>query len=153
MKRYPGLFLISRLQADLDRLFEEARDLGAANLEGGDWLPEVDVVESAEAVRVLVEVPGVRPEDLAVEISGDRLTVAGTKSAPAAAPDRARYHRMERSRGAFSREIRLPRAINTRSGRVRLVNGVLIAEFPKLVDQRRRAHRLPIEVPDDTEGE
>ncbi len=152
MKRYPGLFLISRLQADLDRLFEEARDLAGAGLEASDWLPEIDVVESDDAVRVLVEVPGVRREDLTVEIEGDRLTVSGTKSPPAPPPDRARYHRMERSRGAFLREIRLPQAINTRRGRVELADGLLIVEFPRIADQRQRAHRLPIEVPEEREG-
>ncbi len=153
MKRYPGLFLISRLQADLDRLFEEARNLGGAGLETSDWLPEIDVVESAEAVRIVVEVPGVRPEDLVVEIAGDRLSVSGTKASPAPPGDRARYHRMERSRGGFRREIRLPQALNTRQGKVRLVDGLLTVEFPKIADQRRRAHRLTVEVPGRTESE
>ena len=56
--KYASLFVISRFQAELDRLFQEALQMGEGQLAGGGWQPPVDIVENATSIVVLVEVPG-----------------------------------------------------------------------------------------------
>jgi HSP20 family protein len=146
--RYPSLHFLSRFQAELDRLFREIADADQRALPVGDWLPPVDVIEVAEAVLILVELPGVAAADLHLEVKGSQVFLSGSKSTettgaePAAA---TRFHCLERSRGRFEREIQLTGAINTHLGRARLVDGLLTVEFPKIAEQRKSARILPIE--------
>ena len=49
--RYESLFLISRFQAELDRLFQEAMQIGESDLPLGEWQPPIDVVETPAVVR------------------------------------------------------------------------------------------------------
>src|SRR5262249_26085685 len=70
--RYPSLPRISRFQWEIDRLFGEAMAMGEENLPGLEWQPEIDLVETPDAVLLLAEVPGVAAADLKVEVKGMR---------------------------------------------------------------------------------
>ena len=106
--RYESLFLISRFQAELDRLFQEAMQIGD---EGplGEWQPAIDVVETPAALLILAELPGFAAADLTVEVRGPQITLSGTKST--ALPSRAqriKFHCMERGHGRFSHALSSP---------------------------------------------
>ncbi|HEX6898173.1 MAG TPA: Hsp20/alpha crystallin family protein [Thermoanaerobaculia bacterium] len=144
--RFESLFLISRFQAELDRLFQEAMQLGEEDLPLGEWQPAIDVVETPEAVTILAEVPGFRPQDLKVEVRGPRIFITGVKSR-AALPEaqRVKFHCMERGHGRFSREIHVFAPVNTHKGTARLNDGLLALEFPKIQDKRSEARVLHIQ--------
>src|SRR6266567_1109772 len=78
--RFESLFFISRFQAELDRLFQEALQIGESDLPLGEWQPSIDVVETPAAVLILAEVPGFKAADLRVEVRATRILIAGTKS-------------------------------------------------------------------------
>ena len=78
--RYESLFLISRFQAELDRLFQEAAQIGDGDTPLGEWQPAIDVVETPAVVQILAEVPGFAAADLKVEVRGTRVVISGTKS-------------------------------------------------------------------------
>src|SRR5579884_868430 len=66
---------ISRLLSDtLGGLDWQLRDSAAAA-----WVPPVDIVEEADAIRIMAEVPGVKPEDVKISVEGNVLTIHGTK--------------------------------------------------------------------------
>lgn len=143
--RFPPLRLLLRLQAEFDRLFREAMRLTAgARADGERWEPAADVVESAASLRVLLEVPGMGPEELAVEVRGDRLVVSGDKRAEVATDDDPRFQCVERRRGSFRREIRLSGTLDTHRGRATLADGLLTVEFPKIDDRRQTPLRLEV---------
>lgn len=146
--RYPSLHFLSRFQAELDRLFKEIADIDQRSLPAGDWLPPVDVIEVADAVVILIELPGVAAADLRLEVKGSQVLLSGSKSTDSTAPAEpagTRFHCLERSRGRFEREVQLSGAVNTHLGRARLVDGLLTVEFPKIAEQRKSARILPIE--------
>jgi HSP20 family protein len=149
--RFESLFLISRFQAELDRLFQEAMQLGEEDLPLGEWQPAIDVVETPEAVTILAEVPGFRPQDLKVEVRGPRIFITGVKST-AALPEaqRVKFHCMERGHGRFSREIHVFAPVNTHKGTARLTDGLLTLEFPKIQDKRSEARVLHIQAEERT---
>jgi HSP20 family protein len=153
--RYPSLFFVSRFQAELDRLFQEALQLGEDSPPLGEWQPSIDVVETPDAVMILAELPGFTADDLRIEVRSTQVVIAGTKSTLPGMQgvQKIKFHCMERGHGRFSREIHLFQAVNTHQGNARLVDGLLTIEFPKIQDKRREARVLHIEEIDDPQGE
>lgn len=144
--RFESLFLISRFQAELDRLFQEAMQMGEGDSPIGEWQPAIDVVETPEAVTILAEVPGFKAKDLKVEVRGPRIFLTGVKTT-ASLPEaqRVKFHCMERGHGRFSREIHVFAPVNTHKGTARLTDGLLTVEFPKIQDKRSEARVLHIQ--------
>jgi HSP20 family protein len=123
--------LISLREA-MDRLFEESfirpragwlAPLGAEAL-------AVDMYETDQDVVVKSSVPGIKPEDIDITITGDTLTIKGeTKSEEKI--ERANYIRQERRYGAFSRSLTLPTTIVAEKAKAEFENGVLTLTLPK----------------------
>lgn len=143
--RFESLFLISRFQAELDRLFQEALQLGEGDVPLGEWQPAIDVVETPSAVLILAELPGFTPADLRVEVRATRILIHGTKSTSLPEARRLKFHCLERGHGRFTREIHLFSPVNTHKGKARLADGLLTLEFPKIEDKRQEARVLHIE--------
>ena len=148
--RYESLFLISRFQAELDRLFQEAMQIGETDPPLGEWQPPIDVVETPAVVQILAELPGFTPADLKIEVRGTRVVISGTKSTALPEAQRVRFHCLERGHGRFTREIHVLSPVNTHQGTARLQDGLLILEFPKIQDKRQEARVLHIEEAEGT---
>lgn len=147
--KFASLHLISRFQAELDRLFQEAVQIGDSSLPVGEWQPCIDIVETPDAVQILAEVPGFRSGDLAVEVRGTRIILSGVKSTALPSAQRIKFHCMERGHGRFVREIQIFSAVNTHKGTARLEDGLLTIKFPKIQDKRQEARVLHIEEPEE----
>jgi len=152
--RYASLFFLSRFQAEVDRLFQEAVKLSEGTLPaGGEWQPSIDVVEDSTSVMILAELPGLAASDLQVTVRGTLVTLSGTKSTPRPGAQRIKFHCMERGHGRFFREIHLFSPVNTHQGSAHLADGLLTIEFPKIQDKRQEARVLHIqEVEGPNEG-
>lgn len=142
--RYESLFLISRFQAELDRLFQEAMQIGENDAPLGEWQPPIDVVETPAVVQILAELPGFTTADLKIEVRGTRVVISGTKSTALPEAQRVRFHCLERGHGRFTREIHVLTPVNTHQGTAKLQDGLLILEFPKIQDKRQEARVLHI---------
>jgi HSP20 family protein len=149
--RDASLYLLSRFQAELDRLLQEAMGLPDSDVRVGEWQPSVDIVDLGPSILILVELPGCAASDLTVEVKGPLLVVSGVKPAPAGG-DGLKFHCLERSQGRFSREMQLFWPVNSHLGTARLAGGVLSIEFPKIEDKRQAALRLPIQDLASAEG-
>jgi HSP20 family protein len=148
--RFESLFLISRFQAELDRLFQEAMQIGENDLPLGEWQPPIDVVETPAAVQILAELPGFTAGDLKIEVRGTRVVISGTKSTTLPQARQVRFHCLERGHGRFTREIHVLSPVNTHHGTARLQDGLLILEFPKIQDKRQEARVLHIQEAEET---
>lgn len=109
------------------------------------WRPAVDLVESGHALIAQVEVPGLRPADLTVEVCGRELTIRGSKPRLEREPPPQRFHLLERFVGAFHVTVELPRPVNPGLARAFLRQGVLTVELPLLEERRNRAYTIPVE--------
>jgi HSP20 family protein len=143
--RFESLFLISRFQAELDRLFQEALQIGEGEVPLGEWQPAIDIVETPSSVLILAELPGFAAADLRIEVRGTRILISGTKSTTLPEAQRIKFHCLERGHGRFSREIHVFSPVNTHKGTARLTDGLLTLEFPKIEDKRQEARVLHIE--------
>lgn len=147
--KFASLHLISRFQAELDRLFQEAVQIGDSHLPVGEWQPCIDIIETPGSVLILAEVPGFRAGELTVEVRGTRVTLSGVKGTSLPSAQRIKFHCMERGHGRFLREIQIFSAVNTHQGTARIQDGLLTVEFPKIQDKRQEARVLHIEEPEE----
>jgi HSP20 family protein len=76
-----------------------------------EWTPALDVAEAKDTVTVTAELPGVDPQEIAVTLGGDFLTLKGEKEEAHEKKDERR-HRVERSWGGFTRTVRLPAPVD-----------------------------------------
>jgi HSP20 family protein len=115
----------------MDRLFDHFFEPGWPKLpELGEWEPTLDLSETKDAVIVKAELPGVEQKDIAVSLQEGMLTIKGEKEAEKEEKDK-RYHRVERSYGAFFRSIRLPAAVDASKVAAAFKDGVLTVTLPK----------------------
>ncbi|MGI8783901.1 MAG: Hsp20/alpha crystallin family protein [Acidobacteriota bacterium] len=110
----------------------------------GLWRPNIDLCETSDAVTVKVDLPGVRPSDVAVSIGGGVLQIRGNKPEPQVAQRYVCYLCLERSYGRFLREVNLHWTIDARRARATLKDGILMIEIPKAPDRRGQAIEIPI---------
>ncbi|WP_457642408.1 Hsp20/alpha crystallin family protein [Persephonella sp.] len=93
--------------------------------------PPVDIIEEDNGFIIVMDLPGVSPEDL--EIKGDErsITIQGIKKPPIA----GRYVLMERYTGRFRRKIVFKEYINIENASALLENGILFIKVPKAMDK------------------
>jgi len=113
----------------LDRYAEPAWE-PFATMTGGAWAPMLDVAETKDAMMVTAELPGVEAKDIGIELTGDLLTLKGEKEKRTEEKEE-RYHRVERTYGAFLRSVRLPMAVDGSKVTATFKNGVLVVTLPK----------------------
>src|SRR5207244_8024265 len=68
------------------------------------WLPLVDIFEEPDAIRLVAELPGVRPSEVKISVEDNPLTIKGTKE-QVPQEKAEKVHRYERTYGAFERKI------------------------------------------------
>lgn len=124
-----------RLQRDIDRFFGKPQfDLG---LSGPSVFPQTNVfVDGNGAFVVRAEVPGIRPDDIHVDVESRRLTITGERRS--VAPEKGAVHRCERSSGRFSRALQLPQDLAVDEAKATVRDGLLTVVIPKRQDARPR---------------
>jgi HSP20 family protein len=101
--------------------------------------PLADVREVENEIQVIIEMPGIRPEDLNVDIENNVLTISGEKRQESREGDeRGTWHLSERRYGHFSRSFVLPRDVDAEGIRAGFEHGVLSVSIPKSEKARRR---------------
>jgi HSP20 family protein len=129
----------------MNRLFEDASQRRATEgkpadeVEGADWYPAADVYENETEYTVAVDLPGIDRAQLDISIDDNRLTIKGTRAAPANT-----QHRMECPSGKFLRTFSVPAAIDQGAIRGDYQDGVLQVHLPKRPEQK--AQRIEIKI-------
>ena len=107
------------------------------------WVPPVDIFEEDHAIRIMAEIPGVRPDDVKLTVENNVLTIQGTKQQ--VAEERTdRVHRYERTYGAFERSFTLPTTVDANAIKASYENGVLTVTLPKV--ERAKPRQIEVQV-------
>ena len=150
MKRtglFGPLMEITRLQAELNRLFAGILENQRASLAtAASWDPNVDVLESALEVKIVVEVPGIAAGDLSAAAHGNQLRVRGVKRANRRPGNRTKFLCMERFFGDFEKVVPLPNSVNMKQAKAALADGLLVIRIPRVLSDRRRVIDIQIEI-------
>jgi len=118
------------LRDAMDRLFEESIIRPRGLIEAVTDGLAVDMSESKDEVIVKASVPGVKPEDIDVSVTGDVLTIKGEFKQEENV-EKENFIRRERRYGSFSRSLALPTAVDVDKAVAEFENGVLKLRLPK----------------------
>jgi HSP20 family protein len=100
-----------------------------------DFVPSVDIRETEEGYELTAEVPGLKPEEIEVTLSGDVLILKGEKKEEHEA-DEGGYHLVERRFGSFYRSFRLAEPVDREHLAATHKDGVLRVRLPKVVAEK-----------------
>jgi HSP20 family protein len=121
-------------------LFENffSEPLGGRHLGALMRAPEADVIELENEIRVMVEMPGMRADDIELGLENNVLSISGEKRQESERGDRTTWHLSERRYGQFSRSFLLPRDVEHDRIEAGFSDGVLTVRIPKSEKARRR---------------
>ena len=144
--RDPVLADVFSLSNRLSRLFSD----GLGNLDwqlhdsaSASWVPPVDIFEEGDAIRIMAEIPGVKPEDVKISLEHNVLTIHGSKL-QAAEERTERVHRYERTYGAFERSFTLPATVDANAIKASYEHGVLTVTLPKV--EKAKPRQIEVQV-------
>jgi HSP20 family protein len=107
------------------------------------WQPHFDVRETKESFIFKADLPGVKKEDIKVELTGNRLQISGRREEEKEAKEDT-YYTYERNYGSFSRMFTLPEGVDVEHIKTDLADGVLSLVIPKRVEAQAR--QIPINI-------
>lgn len=106
------------------------------------WKPAFDVHETEDAIVLSVDLPGVDPAEVEIEVVDGVLTISGERHAKSSKTD-ANVQRIERFHGRFARSVYLPEGVDQAAIRASHENGVLEVTVPK--PKQALPHKIAID--------
>ncbi len=131
----------SSLRSEIDRVFE-GFPRRMANVEA--IAPTLDVAETDDEIRIMIELPGVKREDVDVSLMNNLLTIKGEKKSESEEKGET-LHRVERSYGAFQRMLSVPPGIDPAKVTAVMKEGLLHVTLPKAPEAKAAARRIAID--------
>jgi HSP20 family protein len=106
--------------------------LGGGMMGGGErmFAPDIEVKETKDAFVFKADLPGVKEDDISIDVTGNRLSISGKRETEKEEGDE-RYHTYERSYGTFNRSFVLPEGVDLENIDASLKDGVLRLVVPK----------------------
>jgi len=121
---------------ELDRLRRQMNELygalsgDAISMPAACVFPLTNVTEDSSNYYVRAELPGMKPDELNIQVTSDGISISGERKIPEEG-NGVRYHRREREAGKFSRSINLPSEIDVNAVEASLDNGILTITIQK----------------------
>lgn len=104
---------------------------------GSHSMPLVDIAETDSALEMKLDLPGVAPKEIDIQLNGSVLTISGERKEEKEGKSKA-YHRMERRIGSFSRTFTLPCPVEEDEVAAAYKSGVLTITLPKTEEAKTR---------------
>ena len=125
------------------RMFNEPLYSAGTLLPASGWAPAVEVSETADALCLTAELPGLDEKQVTVNIENNVLTLSGEKAEQKEEEEAGRnYYQCERYFGAFQRSFALPRTVDVDKVSATFDRGVLKVTLPKLPQAKGRMIRV-----------
>lgn len=108
-----------------------------------NFVPAVDVYEEKDNVVVEATLPGIKPEDVDINVHEDVLTIEGTKSNTSEI-DEKNYYRKEVRTGSFHRSVMLPTSVQADKAQADFKSGILKVTLPKEPETRTKSIKINV---------
>lgn len=134
-----------KLRSDVDGMFQRFFDdpFFANKLSGRNVTPACNIIEKSDKYIIEVEIPGVEPEDVEIDVESNMLKIKGERQEHSEHEDEeTQIHTMEHNYGSFHRSFTLPEGIQEEAISAHNKNGILFIELPK--DKEKKARRIEI---------
>ena len=123
---------------EFSRLFNTLWD---APMASRNWVPEMDLVETDDHYLLKADLPGMKQEDVGIELNDGVLTISGERKAEYERKEKG-FFRLERSFGKFSRSLTLPDGVDPDKIKAEFHDGVLDVVIPK--PEARKPRRIEV---------
>ncbi len=126
----PSVFeRFNSLREEMNRLFDPAVDpVSRLNASFRSWAPPLDLYQDRDEFTVLVDLPGMKKEDVDISLQGDALTISGNRNREEKDDEGLRS---ERFSGSFQRTITLPAPVDASKVKASYQDGILQIVLPK----------------------
>ena len=138
------------LPSEFDRFFDEpdwlfrfAWPRGPGELNAEPWFPDIDVLERNDCLVTKVDLPGLKKEEVKVEVVDGALIISGER-ANEVKEDKNNYYRCERTFGTFTRTVPLPEGITIKDVKATFADGVLEVIVPLPAKVETKKHTVEI---------
>lgn len=139
-RRTPSTDVINQFEEfinDFDRAFALPR-ASTAQVLVADFTPALDFEEKSDLFLITVDLPGLKKEDIKLDLSDGILTISGERLCEAG--NEGRY--CERPSGKFARTLTLPAQVNAEKIEAHFANGVLNVTLPKAEGAKPHAIKI-----------
>jgi HSP20 family protein len=135
-RRFPAVAPeMLRLQQEMNRLFS---NVGFGTPQE---FPPVNIWENQESAVVVTELPGIDPDKIDIEVTGDILTLSGTSPTDALKEGEI-YLRQERGQGSFKRKIQLSFPVDSKKVEAQYEKGILSIALPRLKENQPKKIKI-----------
>jgi len=134
-------YAMRRMSNEMDHFFENF--LGVSRDSSKNWTPAVEIAGSDSQLIICADLPGIKREDIQVNVEHDRVTIEGNRPEFSDQGNQA-FHQTDRPYGHFYREIPLPKEIDSDSAAAFMEEGVLQITLPFLAPDKH-GRRLDIQ--------
>lgn len=141
--RWQPLRELDTLQHEMNRLFDTLSPQGLLQ-EGDGWpsfMPPAEITETPEALHLKVEIPGLRAEDINLEVTRDSVSLSGERRSETRAEEKG-VTRTEFRYGRFERVIPLPSKIDNTQVTADYKDGILNLTLPKAEEEKNRVVKV-----------
>ena len=149
-RRQEPLNVLRQMTSELDRMFDEPWTLfrwpsvDVASPDAPSWAPKVDVVTKDNQLVTRVDLPGMRKEDVLVEVEDGFLTLSGERRKETK-EEKDNVYREEREYGSFCRTVPLPKGVKADDVKATFTNGVLEVTVPLPPAAAPNGRKIPIQ--------
>jgi len=143
--RWDPLREVVALQSRLNSLFQDygRGQSDEETLSAASFAPPVDIYEDDQKLVLKLEVPGVRQEDLDIQVEGRTLTVRGERKF-SSEEKQENFHRVEHRYGTFARSFSLPNTVDAENVKATYDAGVLQVELAKKAEAKPRQIKIGV---------
>jgi len=137
---------LHRLRDRVGRLFAALQEATVADdpLASETWAPPVDLCETADAIVVCVELPGLTAEEIKIGATNTQLRIWGEKKRRVARSKTLSHLCSERSFGKFCRLVPLRWTLSLQDATAEVADGMLTVHLPKIEDRRGVEHKIAV---------
>lgn len=142
---WPSLDRLANLREEMNSLFElpVTASFGPRSQLFSGWTPALDLYQNADNVVAVVELPGMRKEDIEISLHDGTLTIAGERNSLSSEDDNA--ERTERFTGKFRRSITLPTRVESGKVAASYKDGILAVTLPKAEEAKPKKIDVTVE--------
>ena len=130
---------LGTLQSEMSRLMNGM--LEGNGRQSQNWVPALDVWETPTEVVYAFDLPGIREEQISIEVKDETLTISADREKTEETSENG-FYRFERRYGTFARAVGLPQGVDQENISARYENGVLEVRVPKPEEQKPKKIEL-----------
>lgn len=134
---------LETLSTRLNRLFNNTLSKPDDEMPFGDWVPAMDVEETAGEYLIKADLPAIRREDVKVGVTDGVLTIEGERKHEKEETNRT-FHKVERSFGKFIRRMSVPTDVDQTKIAAEVKDGLLKVHLPKSVSAKPRSVEITV---------